>query len=61
MIGEPGAWRAGLEEAGIEIVAEPPCDLAVAAPAAVDEAIASGAGALIVDGPAGRRELARAG
>ncbi len=62
VLGELPAWREGLRQVGVEVV-EPGYsapDLAVAPAALAEEAIASGADMVVVEGPA-RRPLARAG
>jgi hypothetical protein len=56
LIGELPGWERDLAERGVEIVAGA-CDLAVASPDRIDEALAAGAPAVIVDG--GRRSPAR--
>ena len=60
VLGNLDAWREGLELVGIEMTADAEPDLAVAPPALVSEALATGAGAIAVEGGGGR-ELARAG
>lgn len=49
LVGDPPGWGAGLAERGVELTATWP-DLAVAAPGHAAEALATGAGAVIVDG-----------
>ena len=56
LVGKLPAWERDLGERGIELVSGA-CDLAVASPGRIDEALATGAPAVIVDG--GRRSPTR--
>jgi hypothetical protein len=60
VLGDLDAWREGLELVGVEVTADGKPDLAVAPPGLLDEAVATGADAIAVEG-GGARALARAG
>jgi hypothetical protein len=60
VFGSLDAWREGLELVGVEVTTAGKPDLAVAPPELVDDAVATGADAIAVEGGGGR-ELARAG
>ena len=60
VLGDLDAWREGLELVGVEVTEAGRPDLAVAPPELVDDAVATGADAIAVEG-GGARALARAG
>jgi len=62
VLGDLGAWRAGLEAAGVETASPSnPADLAVAPGALAGRAAATGASAVLLEGRRGARALRRAG
>jgi Phosphotransferase enzyme family len=56
-----GGWRDTLEAAGVDVSGGAPPDLAVAAAADAEHAVATGAGMVILEGRGGARRLAAAG
>jgi hypothetical protein len=61
VVGDLGGWRDGLRSAGVEIGEVGEAELTVAPAGLASEAIRTGAGAILLEGPGGSRTLARAG